>query len=59
MSKSQYWNYQLPDKAADLPYAQAVDIIKEVADNIDWALDPKHLQIDEAAAALLDRSKLN
>lgn len=49
MSKSQYWNYQLPDKAADLPYAQAVDIIKEVADNIDWALDPKHLQIDEAA----------
>lgn len=47
--KSQYWNYQIPDKAADLPYAQSADVLHEVANNIDWALDPKHLQIDEAA----------
>lgn len=47
MTKIQYWNYQLPQRAVDLPYADRSDTLRAIAQNIDWVCS--HLQPNAAA----------
>lgn len=47
MTKIQYWNYQLPQQAIDLPYADRSDTLRAIAQNIDWVCS--HLQSNAAA----------